>query len=71
MGEKVVAVIKPTEAAGPLEQVAEELRSHCRKHLSAVKVPRQFDFVSELPRHPNGKLFKRELRDQYWQGHER
>jgi long-chain acyl-CoA synthetase len=31
-----------------------------------VKLPRQIDFTRELPRHPNGKLYKRLLRDQYW-----
>jgi acyl-CoA synthetase (AMP-forming)/AMP-acid ligase II len=28
-------------------------------------VPRLIDFTPELPRHPNGKLYKRLLRDQY------
>jgi long-chain acyl-CoA synthetase len=27
------------------------------------------DFEAELPRHPTGKLYKRLLRDRYWQGH--
>jgi long-chain acyl-CoA synthetase len=26
------------------------------------------DFEAELPRHPTGKLYKRLLRDRYWQG---
>jgi len=34
--------------------------------LSSIKVPRQFDFTTELPRHPTGKLYKRLLRDAYW-----
>jgi acyl-coenzyme A synthetase/AMP-(fatty) acid ligase len=25
------------------------------------------DFRSELPRHPTGKLYKRLLKDEYWQ----
>jgi long-chain acyl-CoA synthetase len=27
--------------------------------------------VTELPRDPNGKLYKRKLRDPYWAGRER
>ena len=27
------------------------------------------DFLEELPRHPTGKLYKRLLRDKYWEGH--
>jgi acyl-CoA synthetase (AMP-forming)/AMP-acid ligase II len=66
MGEKVVAVVQPLDpgAAGP--ELAEELRAFCRASLSGVKVPRQFDFTDELPRHPTGKLYKRLLRDRYW-----
>jgi len=31
-----------------------------------IKVPRLIEFTRELPRHPNGKLYKRLLRDEYW-----
>ena len=66
MGEKVVAIVQPADMneAGP--ELAEELRLFCKQHLSGVKVPRQIDFMEELPRHPTGKLYKRLLRDQYW-----
>ena len=36
------------------------------RHLT---VPRSVDFMEELPRHPTGKLYKRLLRDKYWEGH--
>ncbi len=29
------------------------------------------DFIAEMPRDPNGKLYKRKLRDPYWEGRER
>jgi long-chain acyl-CoA synthetase len=66
MGEKVVAVVQPVDAslAGPA--LAQELIQFARSRLSHVKVPRQIDFTQELPRHPNGKLYKRLLRDAYW-----
>jgi long-chain acyl-CoA synthetase len=55
--------------AGP--QLAEELLAYCRQNLSTLKCPRTIDFEAELPRHPTGKLYKRLLRDRYWQGRER
>jgi long-chain acyl-CoA synthetase len=54
-------------AAGPA--LAEELIAFCRQHLSPIKCPRSVDFEAELPRHPTGKLYKRLLKDRYWQGH--
>jgi O-succinylbenzoic acid--CoA ligase len=41
---------------------AEELRAHCAKHLAAFKVPKRFEFASELPRSGPGKVLRRELR---------
>jgi acyl-CoA synthetase (AMP-forming)/AMP-acid ligase II len=66
MGEKVVAVVQPVDfdAAGPT--LAGELLALARQQLSHVKVPRLIEFTRELPRHPNGKLYKRLLRDEYW-----
>ncbi len=36
-----------------------------------MKCPRSIDFRAELPRHPTGKLYKRLLKDEYWEGHGR
>jgi long-chain acyl-CoA synthetase len=66
LGEKVVAVVQPVDAQAAGEKLAAELIAFAREHLSHVKVPRQIDFTAELPRHPNGKLYKRLLRDAYW-----
>ncbi len=41
--------------------------AYCREHLADVKCPRSVDFREELPRHPTGKLYKRLLKDEYWQ----
>ena len=70
MGEAVKAVIElmdPT-AAGP--DTAAELIAACRERLAAYKCPRTVDFVTELPRDPNGKLYKRLLKERYWEGHD-
>jgi long-chain acyl-CoA synthetase len=66
MGEKVVAVIQPADWAAAADDLKAELAAFCRENLSHVKSPRLFDFVRELPRHPNGKLYKRLVRDSYW-----
>jgi Acyl-CoA synthetases (AMP-forming)/AMP-acid ligases II len=66
MGEKVVAVVQPVDLAAAGPALADELLAYAREHLSHVKVPRVMDFAQELPRHPNGKLYKRLLRDEYW-----
>ncbi|MCC6763619.1 MAG: AMP-binding protein [Deltaproteobacteria bacterium] len=68
-GEEVKAVVQPVDMAGAGPALAEELMAFCRQHLSHVKCPRSIDFEAELPRHPTGKLYKRLLKDRYWQGH--
>ena len=50
------------------EALSQALQDHCREHLAGYKVPRSVDFEASLPRHPTGKLYKRLLRDRYWEG---
>jgi len=70
MGEAVKAVVQVADGftAGP--ELEQALLGHCRIELAAYKCPRSIDFVEELPRDPNGKLYKRRLREQYWEGHD-
>jgi len=65
-GEEVKAVVQPVEGVPGSPELAEELEAFARKHLAGFKVPRSFDFVQALPRLPTGKLYKRMLRDAYW-----
>ena len=67
-GEEVKAVVQPRDMADAGPALAEELIAFCKQGLSAIKCPRSIDFEPELPRHPTGKLYKRLLRDRYWQG---
>jgi acyl-CoA synthetase (AMP-forming)/AMP-acid ligase II len=69
-GEEVKGVVQPADMGEAGPALAEELIFFCREHLSHVKCPRSIDFLEELPRHPTGKLYKRLLRDKYWQGHD-
>lgn len=65
LGEQVVAVVQPIDMADAGEAFEQELRDFLAPQLSRIKMPRLFDFRPELPREANGKLYKRELRDEY------
>ena len=70
-GEQIKAVIEPATGAVPGPALASEILAFCRERLAAFKCPRTIDFTAALPRDPNGKLYKRKLRDPHWQGRER
>src|SRR5579872_2415004 len=70
MGEAVKAVVQPVDPDAAGDALATELIAFCREHLATYKCPRTVDFVAELPRDPNGKLYKRVLKERYWEGHD-
>jgi long-chain acyl-CoA synthetase len=73
-GEQIKAVVELSEAyAGHerSEELAAEIIASLEGRLARLKWPRTLDFIDVLPREPNGKLFKRRLRDPYWAGHEK
>ena len=57
--EAVTAVIVLRDDA---EAGADDLRSHCASELAGYKVPKVFEFVSELPRTGSGKVMRGALR---------
>ena len=65
-GEEVKAVVQPAEGVIAVPDLAAELIAYCRAGLAAYKCPRTVDFEPELPRDPNGKLYKRRIRERYW-----
>ncbi len=69
-GEEVKAVVQTAEGIEGTPELERELIAYCREKLADVKCPRSIDFRPELPRHPTGKLYKRLLKDEYWEGHE-
>ncbi|MFI6361286.1 acyl-CoA synthetase [Nocardia sp. NPDC050630] len=69
MGEAVKAIVQLVDPPVAGAELASDLIAYCRAELAAYKCPRTVDFVTELPRDPSGKLYKRHLRAQYWQGH--
>lgn len=65
LGEKVVAVVQPMDMAAAGENLEAELRAFLEPSLARIKMPKLFDFRPDLPREANGKLYKRELRDEF------
>jgi long-chain acyl-CoA synthetase len=70
-GEEVKAVVQPRDGVEPGPELEREILGWCAERLAKYKLPRSIDFVDELPRDPNGKLYKRRLRDPYWAGREK
>ena len=67
-GEEVKAVVQPVAGITPGPDLEAELIDYCRAHLAGYKCPRTVEFDPQLPRDPNGKLYKRRIRERYWQG---
>ncbi|MDG5483414.1 acyl-CoA synthetase [Mycolicibacterium gadium] len=67
-GEEVKAVVQPIGGVDAGPALEAELIDYCRSNLATYKCPRTIEFDPELPRDPNGKLYKRRIRDRYWQG---
>ena len=67
-GEEVKAVVQAVDGVSPGPDLEAELIAYCRAHLAGYKCPRTVEFDPELPRDPNGKLYKRRIRERYWRG---
>ena len=66
-GEEVKAVVQPVDMRDAGSALESELIAYARSQISHIKCPRSVDFMAELPRHPTGKLYKRLLKDKYWE----
>ena len=54
---KAYVALKPGQTL-----TAEEIKQHCMRKMAKFKVPKEIEFIDELPRNPSGKVLKRELR---------
>jgi long-chain acyl-CoA synthetase len=63
-GEALMAVVEP-QAGVTLD--AAGIRAQLKASLADYKVPKHVDIQSGLPREDSGKIFKRRLRDPYWE----
>ncbi|MEU4423162.1 acyl-CoA synthetase [Actinoplanes sp. NPDC024001] len=70
-GEEIKAVVQPAPGVTTGPELTAELLDFLAGRLARFKLPRTVDYVGELPRDPNGKLYKRLLRDPYWSGRDR
>ncbi|RSM61097.1 acyl-CoA synthetase [Amycolatopsis sp. WAC 01376] len=68
-GEAIKAVVEPVDGVEPSDELTAEILEYAASRLAKFKLPRSVDYLPELPRDPNGKLYKRKLRDPYWAGH--
>lgn len=64
-GQEVKAVVQPIAGVEGNADLTAELLAFAATRLAKYKMPRSIDYVDELPRDPNGKLYKRKLRDRY------
>ncbi len=70
-GEEVKAVVEPAEGVDPTAELAADIIEYCSTRLAKFKTPKSIDFTDDMPRDPNGKLYKRKLRDPYWEGRQK
>jgi long-chain acyl-CoA synthetase len=48
------------------EATAEEMISFCKKRIAHFKAPKGIEFMESLPKSPQGKILKKEIRRKYW-----
>ena len=60
LGQRVHAIVELRPGA---PQDPDAILEHLKGHLAPYKFPATFEFIDELPREPNGKVLKRQLRD--------
>jgi acyl-CoA synthetase (AMP-forming)/AMP-acid ligase II len=63
--ERIHAVITLKQGQKPSP---DDIMNFCKEHLARYKAPRTVEFVGALPKNPQGKILKRELREKYWAG---
>jgi long-chain acyl-CoA synthetase len=52
----------------PSDELTREILEFAGTRLAKFKLPRTISYMAELPRDPNGKLYKRRIRERYWEG---
>jgi long-chain acyl-CoA synthetase len=67
-GEALAAAVQPAPGA---DLTAEAVRAWLHARIAGFKVPRVVSFHAGLPREDTGKIYKRRLREPYWDGRAR
>lgn len=63
-GEQICAIVQKQPGANFAEA---DVRSFLRERIAGYKVPKRVEFRTELPREDSGKIFKRKLREPFWE----
>lgn len=63
-GETLVAAVERASDDAP---TAAQVREFLEARIAKYKVPRRIEFHESLPREESGKIFKRRLRDPFWE----
>jgi long-chain acyl-CoA synthetase len=66
-GEAVKAVVVLKEGANVKDR---DLIDFCKARLASFKAPKSIDFMEALPKNPQGKILKSDLREKYREGKE-
>lgn len=67
MGEEVKAIVQLEEPSEASEELAVELTDYVRGIIAHYKCPKSIEFMAQLPRLETGKLYKKPLKEKYWQ----
>ena len=62
-GENVAAVITLKPGFAPSDETRASIIAHCKKELTAYKVPKIIEFRADLPKSLIGKILRREVRE--------
>ena len=68
-GEEIKAVVEVEDGVPEDDETRKDIMAFVKDQMAKQKWPRSIDFAP-MPRDPNGKLYKRKLKDPYWEGHE-
>ncbi|MBV9212859.1 MAG: hypothetical protein JOZ25_04340, partial [Actinobacteria bacterium] len=64
-GQRLKAYVVKDGGKGPSES---DVKSHVKSNLAGYKVPREVEFLKELPRNATGKVLKKELKEMHEEG---
>jgi acyl-CoA synthetase (AMP-forming)/AMP-acid ligase II len=61
--ERVHAVVVLKQGA---DATTDDVIAFCKEHLASYKTPKSLEFINSLPKNPQGKILKKEIRKKYW-----
>jgi long-chain acyl-CoA synthetase len=70
-GETPKAIVVAAPDATADDATAADIMAFARTQLAGFKCPTSLEWSDVLPRNPSGKILKKDLREPYWEGHDR